>query len=754
MSCCAAGTIVGESAPTPTPARPETGMRHSDFVVPGIHCAGCIRTIEQGLARVPGVVSARVNFSTRRVAVDHDAAVIDAEGVGAALVALGYEARGFDPAQAGDMGEDVRGRDLLRALAVAGFAAGNVMLLSVSVWSGADEATRALFHWISAMIALPALVFAGRPFFRSAVTALRHGRLNMDVPIALAVILAGAMSLHATITDRGDAYFDAAMSLLFFLLIGRVLDHMMRARARSAVTQLMSLWATDATVLEADGSSRRVKVQDLVPGMAVRVAAGERVPADGRVASGQSEIDAQLVTGESTPGAVAAGDVVHAGTVNLLAPLVLTVTAVGNDTFLAEVIRLMEAAESGRARFVRIADRAARIYAPAVHLIALLAFAGWMFTTGGDWHAALTVAVATLIITCPCALGLAVPAVHVVASGILFRSGILLKDGTALERLAEADRVAFDKTGTLTRGQPVVTWMSAAGDEELSAIAGLARQSRHPLAVAVAKLLDERDVVAAPVEHVSELPGRGLEGWWRGRCVRLGKPGFAGEEVDIPAAGSALVFAVDGQVAVRFALEDRVRPDAAEAVGRLAALEPVILSGDRAEAVGATAQRIGVAHWQSGLSPADKVAAISGASAGGHRVLMVGDGINDAPALAAAHVSMAPASASDVGRTAADLVFLGERLDAVPFALDVARRARRLVLQNFALAIGYNIVAVPLAVMGEASPLVAAIAMSTSSILVTFNALRLRWMMRRGAGADEAADDGVTAVPPHARLAA
>ena len=705
------------------------GVMHMDLLVPDVHCAGCIGKIEKKLAANRAVVKARVNLSTRRLAVDFKAAESTAQALIDEVEAVGFTAR---PLAGGETGADARhaaGRELVVAMAVAGFAAGNVMLLSVSVWSGAQDATRDLFHWLSALIALPAIGFAGRPFFRSALRALAAGTLNMDVPVSLAVILAGAMSLYETARGGGTAYFDAAVMLLFFLLAGRVLDHMMRARAHSAVTRLLSLNATSAMIEDDTGARRMVAVKDLVPGMRAVVAAGERVPADARVISGQSDVDVSIVNGEAMPEVAGPGSVVRAGTMNLTGPLVIEVTAAGPDTFLAEVVGLMETAGQAKARYVRIADRAAGLYAPLVHSAALATFAGWLWWTGGDWQIALMTAIAVLIITCPCALGLAVPAVQVVASGMAFGRGIMIKDGAALERLAEVDTVVFDKTGTLTMGTPVLLAPEKFDRDVLAMAAGLARSSRHPLARALCRAADAAGVPDVAFSDVAEHPGLGLSGVTGGRAVRLGRAGWCTKgRADAVAGAPGSVLCVDGEPLARFEFEDDIRDGAAELVAGLqrAGLKVALLSGDSLAGVMQIARQTGISQVQARCLPGDKVRAIEELQAAGHKVLMVGDGINDAPALAAAHASMAPADASDIGRTAADLVFLGRGLGAVGIALAIARRATALVHQNFALAAGYNLIAVPVAVAGLASPLVAAIAMSASSLVVTANALRLR----------------------------
>ncbi|MEM1315754.1 MAG: heavy metal translocating P-type ATPase, partial [Pseudomonadota bacterium] len=432
------------------------GRKRIELLAPGVHCGGCLRTIEKGLPKTPGLSSARVNLSLRRVAVEFDPEALDADGVVAALGDLGFPARPFDADAMRDIERDSEGRDLLARMAVAGFAMMNVMLLSVSVWSGAEDSTRDLLHWVSALIALPAAAFAGIPFFRSALSALKVGRVNMDVPISLAILLAGGASLYETSVSGQHAYFDAAVTLCFFLLIGRYLDHRTRRTARVAAAELGSLQAHTATLLSADGARRVVAVEDLRPGDRLEVAAGERAPADGRVMLGRSDLDRSMITGESRPEPAEPGAEIHAGVLNLSGPLEVEVTAAGDDTVLAGIARMIEAAEAAKSSYADWAARAAKLYVPVVHTAALVTLVGWLMAGAGVRDSIMT-AVAVLIITCPCALGLAVPAVHAAASGRLFRLGVFLKDGAALERLATADAVVFDKTGTLTTGEPALT---------------------------------------------------------------------------------------------------------------------------------------------------------------------------------------------------------------------------------------------------------------------------------------------------------
>lgn len=694
----------------------------SVFSVPGMRCAGCIAKLESGLTGQGGILAARANFTAKRVSVAHDAAMTVPDLI-AAFTAIGFEAQLLgDPATLNDTGES---RVLLRALAVAGFASMNIMLLSVSIWSGAQGGTRDLFHWLSALIALPTVAYAGRPFFRSAWGALRAGRTNMDVPISIGVLLTCAISLFETMIRGPHAYFDGAVMLLFFLLAGRWLDSVMRDRARNGVTALLKHQPAGAMVVTPDGTSRWSDARALVPGMRMIVAAGERLAADGVIESGHSRIDCSLMTGESAPVSVFAGVAVHAGTLNMDGPITVTISASGADTALADIARMMEDAAQSKSRYVRIADRAARYYAPAVHALAALGFAGWMLS-GAGWHESLLIAVAVLIITCPCALGLAVPAAQIVAAGALMRAGVLVKDGSALERLAQVDFALFDKTGTLTLGRPEPMNICAVDPDYRPVLLGLARASRHPLSQGIRRTLERDGVVAAPITDMTEQAGFGMRGTWNGMPVSLGRPPHAhgGQEL----ATAFTVGDADG-VLIRFA--DPVRPDAAAMVARLRDLgmDGAIASGDRLSAVAPVARALGLTA-RGDMTPQDKLDAIACHRAGGRHVLMIGDGLNDGPALAAGHASMAPASASDAGQNAADAVFMGDSLYPVITAIQVARATQRIVKQNFIMAIGYNVIAVPLALMGMVTPLVAALAMSGSSVLVVVNALRLG----RGAG--------------------
>jgi P-type Cu2+ transporter len=707
------------------------GERSLNMLVDGMHCAGCQNRIEKRLRRMPGLVVGRVNLTARRLALRWKPEEVRAETIRDAVEALGFRLVPYDPGKLSSANEAMR-RALLRAMAVAGFAAANIMLLSVAVWAGnvqdMDPTTRSLMHWLSALIAIPAVAYAGRPFFRSALTALKARALNMDVPISLAVLLAMAVSMIETMQEAPDVYFDSATALLFFLLIGRFLEQSARGRARSAVEHLLALNATAVTVLCDDGVRRTLAPEAIGPGMRVFVPVGGRVPVDGRVVAGTSDIDTSLITGESVPRVASSGSRIYAGAVNLSGALTVEVAAAGQDTLLAEIARLLEAAEQRRARYVEIAARIVRIYAPAVHILAAATFLYWFLLGGAGWQTALLYAVAVLIVTCPCALALAVPVVQVVAANRLFRKGVLVKSGTALERLAAVDAIVLDKTGTVTVGRPDLVRDGAWTDADLQAAAALAASSLHPLARALAAAVPD----VRPADAVEEVPGHGLLLKTPEGEVRLGRGGWAG---GAPSGSAALDlwFARPGLPDIRFEMTDRLRPDAAETIRTLIAqgFSVELLSGDRASAVAPVAAALGIARWRADCTPSDKIARLEALAAEGRRPCMVGDGLNDAPALAAAAASISPSTAADISQTAADVVFQGEKLAPVVETIRVARMANRLVRQNFALAFGYNSITIPIAMAGLVTPLIAAVAMSTSSLVVIGNALRLGWQTRR-----------------------
>ena len=710
----------------------EQGRASMDLAIDGVDCAACMDDIEGTMRRVPGIVSARLNLTTHRLRLVWEPAATNAAALVQALAKGGYRAYPFEQSRV-ELEETRRTQWLLKCVGVAGFASMNIMLLSVSVWSGnvtdISPETRDFFHWLSALIALPAAAYAGQPFFRSALASMRAGKLNMDFPISLGILLALTMSVIETALHGEEAYFDSAIMLLLFLLAGRYLDQAMRKRTRAAAGNLAALKGEIAQRLGADGVLTAVPVGVLNKGDHILVRPGDRVPADGMILSGASEIDTSLVTGETMRVRVASGAHVYAGSMNFDGALTIEVTAAGEGTMLDEVARLVEKAGEARSHYMRLADRAARIYAPIVHVTAAATLVFWLLM-GAGFHHSIIIAISVLIITCPCALALAVPAVQVVAAGHLFRAGIYLNSADALERLAEVDVVIFDKTGTLTLPDPNVANAHEIEPDLLSLAARVAQSSRHPLALAVARLLPQQ----APFEGVEEVAGAGVRAQVDGVELRLGSAEFCMAGAHHPSAPDvSLIHLRYGARHAAIEIRQSLRSDARATLDVLRArgLDVRILSGDRPEAVAPLAAQLAVTQAQGGMNPAQKIAAIEDLRAQGHKVLMVGDGINDAPALAAAYASLSPITATDLAQAQADAVYLSDRLAPVAQVLDIAFQSRSLMRQNLWIAVVYNALAVPLAIAGFVTPLIAAAAMSGSSLIVTLNALRMRGVPRQ-----------------------
>jgi len=689
------------------------GAHVLELMVAGLTCGACIWLVEQALAAEPDVIRARANLSTRRLVVAWNGPAARANDIAALVARLGFRVAPFTPACMRAT-EDAEGRELTRALGIATFGAMNVMLVSVAVWAGGEEMgpqTRHLMHWLAALIGIPVVAWAGMPLFRAAWRGLRQGRVNMDCAVSLGIILTTLMSLSETLRNGDFTWFDGATALLALMLAGRVLDRAARRRARQSVAELLAL--QDGAVTLADGGVLPV---DRVPaGARILLATGERLRLDAALESADALLDTAATTGESLPRAFRAGDALPAGAVNMGAAITARVTAAAADGSLAAMARLLERAEGARGRWTGLADRAARIYVPIAHVVALLTFLGWMWIGGASWQAALVPAVAALIITCPCGLAIAVPAVQVVAVGALFRRGVLVASETALERLATADHAVFDKTGTLTEGKPALlpgAWTA----DDLRAAAALAAASRHPLAQALHAACPD----ARALDGVREHPGEGLSA---PGGTRLGSARFCGVAPD---GGMSLHLLRPGAHPVAFRFEDRLRPDAAAAIAafKAAGLSVELLSGDQEDVVARIAREAGIEAWTAGATPQDKAARIAALAAQGKRVLMVGDGINDAAALAAAHAGAAPGEGTDLAQAASDFVLRGGGLLPLARAIGTARRAQRLARQNIVFAFCYNILAVPVAIAGFATPLIAALVMASSSLAVIGNAMR------------------------------
>lgn len=701
-----------------------------DLAIEGIVSADAIATIEHSLRLTPGLVSARLNFTTRRLSTEWTTPDCDPTPAIETLERLGYRVAPFN-ADRTESDEDRRTKWLLRCLAVSGFAAINVMLLSISVWAGnvtdITPETRDLFHWLSALIALPAAGFSGQPFFYSAANALRERRMNMDVPISIGISLALGMSVYETAHHAEHAYFDSALMLIFFLLSGRVLDHAMRKRTRAAAANLAALRVPVATRLNVDGTYSELPSDALLEGDLILVKPGERFAADGLIMEGSSHIDQSLVTGETARIKCVEGDRVFAGTLNGETLLQVRVSAAGEATLLADIEQLIDNAVLAKSRYVQFADRIAQIYAPVVHIGAAITAMGWM-ALGLSIHDSLIIAIAVLIITCPCALALAAPTVQVVVAGALFRRGILMKSGDVIERMAAVDTIVFDKTGTLTLPEPGLVDHGHLSDEALRWAGQLAQASHHPLARAVRDYAVHRFGAIGVLPGVEEVTGEGVRVQHNGTMITLGSPAFCNLPVPLWRDQESIIGFRKDDEAGYISIGQVIRPDAVQTITALKqdGYRLIILSGDQKSPVEALADELGVVEWIAAAKPAEKLAYLDSLKSQGRTVLMVGDGLNDAPSLAAASVSLSPATGAHVTQAAADAVFTGARLAAVRDTLLLCKRGQRIMRDNFLLALVYNLIAVPLAIGGLVTPLIAAAAMSGSSILVTLNALRAR----------------------------
>ena len=697
-----------------------------NLLIEGLRCAACSWLIGESLGRLPGIARASVNPATARAQVAFDPARIGLAAVLRSIAALGYRPHVLGATDTLAVATRER-RAALKRLAVAGFGMMQVMMIATALYIGAvdgmDPLIREYLRIVSLVVTAPVLVYAGRPFFEGAWAALRARHVGMDVPVSIGIGLAFVASAWNTLNHAGDVYFDSVVMFIFLLLLGRYVEMLARHRAGSTAEALLRL--VPATALRMAGGTReRVPVATLAAGDRVLVPVGECFPADGRIVAGATEADEALLTGESQPVAKAAGSPVIAGALNCTAPVEVELNAVGQSTVLAGIVRLLERAQTERPRIARLADRAATWFVSRVLIGAALVAVLWLIV---DPSRAFEATLAVLVVTCPCALSLATPTAITAATATLAREGLLVTRPDALEELAHADTVLFDKTGTLSLGKPRLEGVATFGvgrDQALAVAAALERGSGHPLAQAF------EAIPAAPAADVAVVPGAGIEGSVDALRYRIGTAAFvAGLAGQRPAgvAESGVHLGRDGAWLARFEIGDALRPQAAEVVRELESLglAASIASGDHAEAVGAAAAALGIRRWQARLLPADKLALVERLRAGGARVLAVGDGINDAPTLRAASVSLALGTGSALAQASADLVALRGDLTTLPFAVRTARRTTAIIRQNLIWSAGYNLVSLPLAALGWVPPWLAAVGMSASSLLVVLNALRL-----------------------------
>lgn len=690
-------------------------MASETFALDGTRCAGCVLKIERTLAALPGVALARGNATHHRMRLVWDSDRQSPESLTREIAALGYQAHRIVDTAVAD-----REPSLLPRLAVAGLGMMNIMLLSLSVWFGLatdmGEGTLQMFHWISAAIALPVAAYSGAVFHGPALRALRAGRMTMDTPITLGIWITLAASFWETLRGADEVYFDAAIALIFFLLIGRVLEQAMRRRSGNAAENLRELIDETATVLDPGGAMREVETEALKPGVVLLVKAGERVPADGRLLSDAASFDESALTGETLPRIAGHGAMVAAGAVLVEGPAKLCVTHVGEESQIGQMAQLIDDVTAHKGHLQQLSDRFARGYIPTVLGGGALGFGFWYFALGASFTDALMIAVAVLIVTCPCAAGLATPAVTSRAINLAMRAGLIIKSGLALERLGAVDHVVIDKTGTAS--QPLLSVDPSLDPAMLQDARRLAAGSHHPLARA---LLDGQP--SRPLDGLIEVPGQGVEA---PDGARLGNAAFVGLK---PHAGSgpAICYRSATGQGVRIGFTELPRPDLPAILEELAerSIPVTLLSGDTEAAVQSFAQRSGIPHAVAAQSPAQKLEYVQALQDTGHTVLMIGDGINDSPSLAGADVSVSFAGASQIAQVSADVVLTTPKLSLIPKALILARKARRLIVQNLVFSTLYNVCAVPLALAGLLTPAVAAMLMSASSLVVLLNGARI-----------------------------
>ncbi|MFT6915981.1 MAG: Cu2+-exporting ATPase [Motiliproteus sp.] len=736
------------------------------LLVEGIHCAACVWLIENSLKRLPGVVESRVNLSGRKLRVRWDPEQLTLSALITHLGVLGYKAIPFDPNCAEDSHKRMH-RHLLYRMGFAAFAMMNLMWISIALYTGADQGEfRGLFHWVGFLIATPALMYSGYPFFKGAWYSLKTLRPGMDLPIAIGASITYLYSSYVTFSgsQTGEVYFDTVVNFLFVILVGRYLEAISKRKALASTQRLLDMQPRVATrLLDTDQgeSSELVAIRAITIGDRVLVKPGERLPVDGRVLEGSSQVDEAMLSGESAPMLKVTGALVNTGTLNGSGSLVVEVTGLLQDSALGRIIHLVEEAQSSRAPIQRLADRIVPWFVTVTLSLALISFF-WWFSAGVEQ--ALLIATSVLIITCPCAFGMATPMSIAVASGVGARQGILVKNGEVLERLSGIRHFVFDKTGTLTEGRMQLTalitaaerWSFSEGSEPLSAplatllgqVASVQALSEHPIAASIVRCAEQQQVryQAVAADHFESRPGQGVRGLSAGQRVCIGSPKWLdlnavrrspelelrAAELDARAVSSVRV-AIAGEEVALIALEDSLRPGAYGLIQSLRkqGARLTLLSGDRRQTAEAVADQLGGMEVIAEVLPEDKDLTIAELQQQGHEVVMVGDGINDAPALVRAAVGIALGSGTDVSIASADIVLLGNDLKLIDQAALLSQRTLRTVRQNIALSIGYNSIMVPLAMLGLVTPLVAAITMPLSSLLVIGNSARIATLFRR-----------------------
>jgi Cu2+-exporting ATPase len=713
-------------------------IREASLILEGIVCAACVWLNEQHLAKQPGVLAVSINYATHRARVRWDDSQIHLSRILQAVSEIGYLAHPFDPKRAQEILERER-RQQLRRLAVAAAFGMQIMILAVALYAGAftgiETEFEGLFHWLSLVLTLPVLGYSAQPFFRSAWRDLRQKRVGMDVPVSLGLGLAFAGSIWATVSGHGEVYFDSVAMFVFFLLTGRYFELTGRKRAAEVSEALVHMLPATATRL-VNGEQEAVAVSELKAGDLVLVRPGESIPADGHVHAGRSNVDESLLTGESLPLAKIRGARLIGGSINIESPLTLQVEKTGEETVLSAILRLLDRAQTEKPAIAAAADRAAAWFVARVLLLAAGVALFWYFTAPDRW---LPITIAVLVVTCPCALALATPVAITAATGRLMRRGLVTTRGHALETLARADTFVFDKTGTLTYGRLTLrdtrTYTNRNAADCLALAAALEGHSEHPIARALRAAVGETSRTPA---DVTSIPGAGLSGTIDGQRYFLGTAAYLHEAAGVPvhaqelaelrAGGDTLVLLSDArQLLAVFVVGDEVRVGAQGLVAELQrqGKRVLLLTGDHPGAAHRVAREVGITEVEADLKPQEKLARVQALAGQGAVVAMIGDGVNDAAALAAAHVSIAMGGGTQIAAASADMILLSENLPHLAEAVLVAGKTLRVIRQNMAWAIGYNLIALPFAAFGLVAPWMAALGMSASSLVVVANALRL-----------------------------
>lgn len=730
-------------------------VRDIHLLVDGIHCAACVWLIENSLLAMPGIADARVNLSGRKLHVKWDNSRQKLSAIIGRLGQIGYSAVPYDP----DTAEgriNRQNRDLLYRMAFAGFTMMNLLWVSIALYSGADKGEfRGMFHWVGFALATPTLLYSGYPFYKGAWTGLRNLHLGMDLPIAIGASVTYLYSIYVTLSGStvGEVYYDTVVNFLFVILVGRYLEALSKRQAVASTQRLLDLQPRVATLVQ-DGEEKIVPIRSVKPGNTVLVKPGERIPVDGLVSKGISSVDEAMLTGESVGVGKRVGDAVSAGTINGNGALTISVVGLLKDTALGRIIRLVEEAQASKAPIQCVADRIVPWFVAITIGLSIATFVWWLKQ---DLETALMAATAVLIITCPCAFGLATPMAIAVASGLGARHGILVKNGAVLETLSSISHFVFDKTGTLTEGRMrVISIFTAneswsAGDarmgretrQVLAQLAAVERYSEHPIAAAVTVSAEDAglSIPVSSVEDFEYRPGFGVAAVLQGQRVLAGtaawmagqgvavNPRFDRESTRLDALGVGyLRFAVAGREQALIGLDDTVRQDAPALIDALKrdGMDVTLLSGDRQTTAEIIARRLGGMRVIAEVLPEQKDRVIGGLQADNGRVAMVGDGVNDAPALVRADVGIALGSGTDVSIASADIVLISNELEKVRLAAALSRRTLRTIRQNIGISIAYNLIMVPLAMMAMITPLIAAISMPISSLLVIGNAARIR----------------------------